>query len=343
MSDRAVTVAGAGIAGLTAALSFAAKGFSVTVFEKAAHLDEVGAGLQLSPNATRVLDRLGVLDRLSGNAVEPRGIVLRDAASLASLACIPLDAAEKRWGAPYLVAHRADLQRVLLERVRERENITLETGVAVRGATFGKTGVTVELDGSPGERRLAAGLLVAADGVWSALRPLANANRSRFTGHIAFRAVVSRRSAGLDHLTQPDTVTAFLAPDFHVVAYPLRGGEEINLVAVTKGGEIRPDWSNDADTAHLARATSRAAPALSHLIGRTQAWTAWPIHAVEGDGPWTHPGGLALIGDAAHALTPHAAQGAAMAIEDAALLAELAAHASDTETLLGTFERLRRP
>jgi len=344
MADR-VVIAGAGVAGLTAALSFATRGFLVTVFERAVHLEEVGAGLQLSPNATRILRSLGVLEHLKRGAVQPLAIVLKDAATLASLARMPLGAStERRWGAPYLVAHRADLQHALLERVHEFPAITLVTGAEVRDARFspGRVAVKFQLRGS--ERQEFCRLLVGADGVWSRLRPLAGGGESRFSGFVAYRAVLRLSGHQAENeIVSRDTVTAFLSPRFHLVAYPLRGGAEINLVAITKGVEMGRRWADNADMAPLYAAASSAAPALSALIARAGRWTAWPLHQAERSARWVHPGGLAMIGDAAHALTPYAAQGAAMAIEDAALLAELVTGRADTASALAAFEELRRP
>lgn len=343
MSRDDIIIAGAGIAGLTAALSFAAKGFSVRLFERRERLEEVGAGLQLSPNATRILGPLGVLEHLGRSAVRPQAILLKNAADLATLARVPLGrSAETRWRAPYLVAHRADLQRALLECVRRQPAITLETGVQVTDAAFAPEGVTVNLEGAATRRRGSCRLLIGADGVWSRLRQITGADPSRFAGLVAYRSVVpaGQREATI---AVSDAVTAFLSPRFHLVAYPIRGGDLINFVAIARAPEIPAGWGARADTAPLFSALEKAAPDLIRLVKSGPTWTAWPIHDMSSEGKWIHPGGLALIGDAAHAMTPEAAQGAAMAIEDAALLAELAACENDTRMLLETFERLRRP
>ena len=345
MDGDRIAVAGAGIAGLTAALALARKGFSVTVLERAERLEETGAGLQLSPNATRILRSLGVLDRLEKDAVRPEAVVLRDAASLSTVARVPLSqAAASRWGGPYVVAHRADLQKALLSTVADEPGITLQTGVEVRGVTFG-SGVAVRIEVGGRERKVPCRLLVGADGVWSGLRPVACGSPSRFTGHVAFRTVLHGETAGMlgGDILSRETVTAFLAPGFHLVAYPLRAGAEINLVAVTKGPDIPRGWASAADTALLLHQAANATPALSAVLREAAPWTAWPVHAVDRHGPWTHPGGLVLVGDAAHALTPYAAQGAAMAIEDAVVLAALAARESDTEAMLRAFEHIRKP
>ena len=170
---KEIIVAGAGIAGLTAALAFAAKGFSVSVFERARKFEEVGAGLQLSPNASRLLDRLGVLELLRPHAVQPDAVVLRKAATLRELARVPLgERAERRWKAPYLVAHRADLQAALLERVLRVPAIELAAGVNVTSFAATGSGISVSANGAGGSFTVDADLLIGADGVWSATRAL---------------------------------------------------------------------------------------------------------------------------------------------------------------------------
>lgn len=350
--SRQVVIAGAGVAGLTAALAFAERGYRVKLFEQAQHLEAAGAGIQLSPNATRILRQLGVLDRLLATAVRPEAVVLKDAATLRKLARVPLgQAADTRWGAPYLVAHRADLQSALMQRIAERPEVELVTGARVGGVATGPNGITatVEIAGTTIETE--ASLLVGADGVWSSVREklarkAAEFGRSRFSGELAWRATVAADTlAGqaFRAIGAPDCVTAFLYPGFHMVAYPVSRGTAFNLAAFTKGERIAEGWSGYADPASLASAMRGTAPALVRLATEAAPWTAWPIHIVE-QRRWTTPQGIALIGDAAHAMTPFAAQGAAMAIEDAATLAGfIAASTADLEGALAAWEQARRP
>ncbi|MCO0638368.1 FAD-dependent monooxygenase, partial [Lutimaribacter sp. EGI FJ00014] len=162
--------------------------------------------------------------------------------------------------------------------------------------------VTVEKAGEL--REIASSLLIGADGVWSKLRARIGGRQSRFTGFAAFRAILRGGVASEEAVATVarDAVTAFLAPDFHLVAYPLSGGANLNLVLVTHSAEIERGWANAADVGHLLTATRRAAPSLSNIIRLPGAWTAWPIHEVRAGGPWTDARGLVLIGDAAHAL-----------------------------------------
>ncbi|BAB53776.1 FAD-dependent monooxygenase [Mesorhizobium japonicum] len=351
--SRQIVIVGAGVAGLTAAIAFAERGYPVQLFEQAPRLEAVGAGIQLSPNATRILRDLGVLDRLLPAAMRPEAVVLKDARTLRQLARVPLgQSGESRWGAPYLVAHRADLQSALLACVAEIPDVHLTLGARVEKIATGSHGVTatVEIGGKTVEEQ--GSLLVGADGVWSSVRGLVDAKRmasprSRFSGELAWRTTVAVDSAAgqaFAAIGAADCVTTFLHPGFHMVAYPVSKGEAFNLVAFTRGERIAEDWSGHADPDILAAAMRDMAPGLGRLLEMAGPWLVWPLHTVEQKQPWTTPAGIALIGDAAHAMTPFAAQGAAMAIEDAATLAE-AVYASPTNPLaaLAVWEQSRRP
>ncbi len=324
--SRQVIIAGAGIAGLTTALSFAVRGYPVRIFEQAPRLEENGAGIQLSPNATRILDRLGVLSALRLTAVRPKAVILRDAGSLDEIGRVPLGAAaEQRWRAPYITLQRSDLQSALLAHVAREPGIDLITGARVSGASLHAHGVTASIETAAGTVRSGGLMLVGADGVWSALRGLKGApSKSSFAGELAWRRTVSANSAAGKALIEigiAGAVTAFVHPGFHLVAYPVSGGKALNLVALTSGAAMAETWSGKMETAPLKRAMQRTAPALRHLVDDGEAWTVWPIHTVDPREPWIAAGGIALVGDAAHAMTPYAAQGAAMAIEDGETLA----------------------
>lgn len=346
--SRQVIIAGAGVAGLTVALAFAERGYPVKLFEQASRLEAAGAGIQLSPNATRILRKLGVLDRLLPAALRPEAVVLKDAGTLRELARVPLgQAAEARWQAPYLVTHRADLQAALLAQAAERPGIELITGARVSRLAINPQGVavTAEADGHAIEAR--GRLLVGADGVWSSVRAqLTGFGKSHFSGELAWRATIAAENAAGEAFAAigaADCVTTFLHPGFHMVAYPVSKGRAFNLAAFTKGERIAEAWSGRADPAVLDGATRHTAPGLAKLVALAGPWTAFPIHTVE-QRRWTSPQGVALIGDAAHAMTPFAAQGAAMAIEDAVMLADVTADfPADPAGSLQIWENLRRP
>src|SRR5450631_3039944 len=190
MNPPHAVIAGAGIGGLCTALCLARAGWRVSVYEKAKILDETGAGLQLSSNASTILRRLGVLERLAPFALAPEAIRIRRARDGATLARMPLDGAQARWGAPYLVVHRADLQRALLEAAALEGAIRLQTGASVAGFASGKDGVAVAI--AQGEVRLkdVCDCLIGADGLRSFVRQRFGADALRFSGRTAWRTTV---------------------------------------------------------------------------------------------------------------------------------------------------------
>lgn len=344
-NSRHVLIAGGGIAGLTAAIAFVAQGYSVRLFERNAKPQEFGAGLQLSPNATGILERLGVLARLKGAAMQPEDVLLRDARSLKQIARVPLgDAAMGRWGAPYLVLHRADLHAALLSVALRDDNIEIVQAATVKDAATHRHGVTASIDLEGRVREASGRLLVLADGVWSANRPLLGASaKSQFTGRNAWRATLRTAAKADTSLIAADSVNAFLHPQAHLIAYPIRGGASINLAAFALGPEGGSAWAEKADVSALANAFSGADDALLRLLREAGPWTIWPIHTVDPTSPWIDPAGIVAIGDAAHAMTPFAAQGAAMAIEDAFLLAaNVALQPGAIGVALNRYERERR-
>lgn len=323
--NRPILIAGAGIAGLTAALALARDGHAVRVFERAPDLSEVGAGLQLSPNATRVLASVGVSGPLVGAASAPEGVVLRRGHAMRKLTEVPLgEKAAQRWGSPYLVIHRADLHAALTTAARQQPLIEITTGATVADYCTHPRGVTLSVDRAGRVDEIVGGLLVAADGVWSRLRAhVPGAGTSAFTGHVAWRATVPSDGAlaqSLGDLLDPAHVTAFMAPDVHLVAYPISAGRRINLVGLMRGQDYGQKWAASADPSPFIAVMDKASPALGRMAREAGPWVAWALHAV-GPGAWQDGKAVALIGDAAHATTPFAAQGAAMAIEDAGVLA----------------------
>lgn len=337
MTVRTVAIVGAGIAGLTAALCLARKGISSHLIEQAERLEEVGAGLQLSPNATRVLSALGLLPALERRWTEPERIVLASGRSLKPLAQVPAGAdARRRWHDPYGVLHRATLQKVLFDAARDTPLVGMTLGVRMEG--YDRAAEIADLIG------VRPDLTIAADGVWSTMRAgVPGAANARFSGNIAWRFMIPFAKA--PRFLDPRAVTAFVGPSAHLVAYPLTEANAFNIVAIHKGPAfISRGWETQAGEAGAAfrlDAFSGWNKDIAALLALAEKPLAWPLYEC-GDGRWFDGNDLVLIGDAAHATTPFAAQGAAMAIEDAAELAQAVADASDIRTALSDFETRRR-
>ena len=321
-ASRTIFVAGAGIGGLTAALALAGQGFRVIVLERAERLEEAGAGLQLSPNASRVLVGLGLEPRLAGRAVTPDAISIMSARSGGEIARLPLgEAATSRAGAPYWVMHRADLQAALQAHVNDHPDIELRLGCQFEDATPHAKGLTVVQRRGMTRQQEVALALVGADGIWSTVRHHLFAEvQPQFSGLIAWRGTLEATALPREHTAR--RVQLWMGPNVHLVAYPISGGRQINVVAVVPGTWNRPGWSAPGETTEIKNAFAAAQwPATARMmIGAVDEWRKWALFTVPDGGEWTE-GAIALLGDAAHAMLPFAAQGAAMAIEDAAVLA----------------------
>jgi salicylate hydroxylase len=322
-TSRTIFVAGAGIGGLTASLALAAQGFRVVILEKAERLEEVGAGLQLSPNASRVLVELGLAPRLAARAVVPDAISLMSARSGGEIARLPLgEAATLRAGAPYWVVHRADLQAALQAEVNDNPDIDLRLGCQFEDTVAHAKGLTVVQRSGIVRREELAVALVGADGIWSAVRHhLFPQVQPQFSGLIAWRGTLEATQLPREHT--PRRVQLWMGPNAHLVAYPISGARQINVVAIVPGTWNRPGWSAPGDTRELknAFASSRWPGAARMMIGAVDEWRKWALFTVPDRGGWAD-GAIALLGDAVHAMLPFAAQGAGMAIEDAAVLAK---------------------
>jgi salicylate hydroxylase len=346
-SDR-VLIAGAGIGGLTAALALAQEGLEVELFDQAEKLEEAGAGIQLSPNATRVLITLGLSDRLKPAIVEPGAIRLRSGPSGRDLATMPLGAASlERYGAPYWVVHRADLQATLVAAIAAEPRITLTLGTWVDHFWINASRVRAVVNHGGSSTDHDGSALIGADGLWSRLRQLLGPElpghdaEPRFAGRTAFRAVVP--AAQLQD--RDPVVNLWIGPRGHLVHYPIRGGAAVNIVAVAADRWRSPAWSTAADRDELLQRfpASRWAPAARQVLMAPERWQKWALYDRAPIAQWGR-GPVTLLGDAAHPMLPFLAQGAAMAIEDAAVLArEIGRSPGDRAAALRNYETARQP
>lgn len=334
-----VIVAGAGIGGLAAALALAGHGFEVRVFEQAEALREVGAGIQLSPNAIKGLAVLGLSDSIARIGFEPTRAVIRHYQTGREYLRVPLGpVCQTRYGAPFLQVHRADLIEVLAKAVTDA-GIELILGTEFDG--YARSGDRVFLTGTPDHDP--ADILIGADGLRSAVRAqMMGSMEPRFTGQTAWRATVSsdRVPAGLVR----DEATVWVGPGGHVVTYLLRGGSLINLVVVREKGTWRgQSWTEPGDPNDLRVALRDWHPDVRQLIDTVDQANIWALFDHPPLSHWSD-GQVALLGDACHPTLPFLAQGAAMAIEDACVLAQcLARDTVPTAEALKTYEAARKP
>ncbi|QRG04905.1 FAD-dependent monooxygenase [Xanthobacter dioxanivorans] len=332
---RSAVVVGAGIGGLACALTLRRAGLTVQVVEQARKLKEVGAGLQLTPNATRIIRDLGLLPRLEAVAVTPRSLDVRDGRSGSTITRAHYGPATTRYGAPFLVVHRADLQNLLADAAREAGVIiALGADLTAVEPAFGGVRAVVKQGGNLYAH--GADILVGADGVRSAVRAhLGVARPPVFARRLAYRATVPVPAR------HPPDVRLYLGPDAHLVAYPVKGGATLNLVAIVKQEEPVARWSAPGDSAAVHAAFARWAPEVRSLLESAPHFLCWGLYDIDPLPRWGS-GRVTLLGDAAHAMLPFLAQGAAQAIEDAASLASAILRETDAAAALRAYEAERR-
>jgi salicylate hydroxylase len=319
---KQVVIAGGGIGGLAAAVACAQRGVPVQLLERAAQLSEVGAGIQIGPNVTRILQAWGLGAALMQVAAFPGQLQARDAQTGRVLGTLRLGKrAQALYGAPYATIHRADLQG-LLHRAAQSAGVEPLLGQTVQ--SWQGTEAALQVNTAEG-LSLQASALIGADGVWSAVRQqLLGDAPARFTGHLAYRALVAQ--VDLPAHLRSNQVTVWLGPRLHVVHYPVRSGEWLNLVAIVHG--VKPEQAHEWDQAGHTQALMQAMGAvgrdLHERLASVPGWRQWALHdraPLSAAGEMAQ-GRVALLGDAAHPMRPYLAQGAGMAIEDAQALAK---------------------
>ncbi len=319
---------GAGIGGLAAALALAQRGARVRVLEQAPEIGEVGAGLQISPNGVVVLDALGLGEGARARAVASRAVRLIDGPSGREVARLDLSARD------FLLFHRADLQALLLEGARAA-GVEIETGRKLIGVTLEGARPRLRFKGGAEEEEV--GFVVGADGLHSQLRRAINPPEEPFfTGQVAWRALVE------DDGSAPCEARVHMGPGRHLVAYPLRAGRLINIVAVEEREAWAAEgWFHRDDPANLRAAFAGFGPEIQALLERVQQVHVWGLHRHSVALEW-HRGRAAILGDAAHPTLPFMAQGAVMALEDAWVLADSLA-ALGLEDGAALYQARRRP
>ena len=335
-------IVGGGIGGMSAAVALAHAGFVVHIVEQASEFSEIGAGIQLAPNAMRVLDGLGLLPDIATVAVQPSSLIFLDIDTADRLATVDLsEPFIHRYGYPYTVLHRGDLLEVLLGACRASDRITLEPNKEMTAIVDHGEWVEVEFaDGTSCE----CDAVVGADGLWSKTRRLVSDDEPVCSAYVAYRG-----AAPVNELPVPvddDTEIIWIGPDRHLVQYPIRGGELYNQVAVFRSRRYQPgmDTSNDWGTPdeldeHFGGACEQVRSSVT-LFKRERRWPMFDRNPIDN---WTS-GRITLLGDAAHPMLQYLAQGACQAIEDADCLAQyMLKHDGDVYEAFASYQQDRLP
>jgi len=336
-SSLPVLVAGGGIGGLAAALALAQQGFEVKVLEQAAQIGEIGAGMQLGPNAFHAFDALGVGEQARSRAVYTDYMVMHDALDEYQVGHIPTgEAFIKRFGNPYAVIHRVDAHTALLDGVQSQGQVELHTNTAVQSIAQDDSSVSV-ID-QRGHRHQGQAL-VAADGVKSVVRAQLVGDPHRVTGHVVYRAVVDK--ADFPTALQWNAASIWVGPQCHLVHYPLRGGAQYNVVVTFQSREVEEWGVTEGSAEEVQSYFQDVCPKARQLIDLPKHWKRWATADRDPISQWTY-GRTTLLGDAAHPTTQYMAQGACMAIEDAVTLREaLKAHGNDVHQGFDLYQRSR--
>ncbi len=334
---KPILIAGGGIGGLALGLALAKRDQPSVVLERQQDFAPLGAGIQIGPNGMRVLQALGIAEALRPYAGVPEAIVVHAGSSGRLLTQLPLgNWIANRHGAPYWVAHRGDLHRALLNAVTTDSRITVRTSFDV--ASIAQTGASVTATDRSGATATGRAL-VGADGLWSAVRQsLPGMPAPAFAGATATRTVISAAQAG--RLALP-VVGLWLNPQAHVVHYPVRGGSEIAVVVIAREAWQGREWDAEADAATLLAHLSSFHPSLTSVLRGVSSWRKWALYTLPRLPAWTS-GRVALLGDAAHPMLPYLAQGGALAMEDALVLADCVSASEDIPGALHTYSSLRR-
>lgn len=341
MADsRSVLIAGGGIAGLTAALCFSKIGYHVEVFEQSKFFEPLGAGLQLSPNALQILDDLGVGRHIRLTSTTPQAIKILNAWRGAKLAEVPLGAeAIVQFGLPYICVHRADLHQALLLACNDDPDIRINMDATALDCTHHPNGVSALIKKRNKIDTYRGRIFVCADGINSKIRSeIFEGNPSHHTGYEAWRAMIPAEK--VSNKFPMDFTHLVMARGAHAVFYPVRNGRHLNVVVVTKSKKPTATPISQADPSILHTKTRFWSRRFKRMFAEVDDWSVWPLMAVPETGNWVLDG-MVMIGDAAHGMPPYAAQGAALAIEDAQVLANCVEEDNEIDKALKNFQTKR--
>ncbi|KAK5089066.1 hypothetical protein LTR05_003290 [Lithohypha guttulata] len=343
-----IGIIGAGLGGLAAAIGIARSGHKVTIIEQAPVLGEVGAGIQIPPNSSRILKEWGILKEIEDLSVRPQNCILRryrDGKKLSNLNLVPL--VEEQYQHPYLHIHRADYHRVLVEEA-ERLGVKIQLDSIVEKIDFNKPKVYIK-----NKPDFEADLLIGADGLKSVCREalLGRADPPYLTGDLAYRITVSaedmRKDPILKELAEQPNINIWMGPDAHAVCYLLKGGGLYNIVLICPDNLPELVSQAKADLKEMHDFFEHWDPQLRQLLRLCKETSKWRVQNSREMSSWSHPSGkFVLMGDACHATQPYLAQGAAMAVEDGAVLGALLERIKGKHQipdLLVVYETIRKP
>lgn len=338
-SEKEVIVVGGGIGGLAAALATAEAGHKTKVLEQAPQFGEIGAGIQMGPNAMAVLDRFGVADEIAKVAVFPKRLVLKDVYTAKELAALDLGEEFKaKYGFPYIVLHRSDLHRALVEAAEKNPLIGLVNDQIIETVEENEEGVTVT--NQRGEQ-FTGKAVIGADGLWSKTRKYFSDDKPICSHYVAYRGAVPIEEISSD--ANMDDVIMWIGPNLHVVQYPVRKGKLYNQVVVFKSQNYKPDSNDWGTPEEMDQVFKGCHPLVENALSFIQRQIRWPMYDRLPIDNWTK-GNFALLGDAAHPMLQYLAQGGCQALEDASYLADmLQLHGENFEQAFLAYQEERIP
>lgn len=340
--SRTIIIAGGGIAGLAAALCLEKCGFRVLVFDKVKAFETIGAGIQLSPNAIRVLDEMGVGRQIRASSIALSGINISSAQSGKLINTVPLgDEVQRQYGLPYLTIHRSDLHSILLSACNAAADIDVKTGCSVDSVSSHRRGASAIINDGKSVDTISAKAVIIADGIRSKLREnYLSEQPLEHSGYEAWRAMLPKEL--VPNFIDTDFCHLSIGTNKHMIFYPVNSGRYVNMVFVVKSTQLDTAIERQADPKKLEKKLHFTCKEIKSLTNIPIDWSIWPVMKCPPLKKWSN-GNVVAIGDAAHGIVPFAAQGAVMALEDAIVLASNLKNIKNTKSAFKAYERTRRP